>query len=60
LDGDADDRREAERFARRTSPVGWPRDAVWEMRREALVAAWDRWVLRGTRTGPGDAPWLDR
>lgn len=60
LDRDPDDRREAERFARRTSPVGWPRDAVWEMRREALVAAWDRWVLRGTRTGPGDAPWLDR
>jgi hypothetical protein len=59
LDRDDDARREAERFARHTSPVGWPRHAAWETRRGALVTAWDRWVLRGTRTGPGDAPWLD-
>ena len=60
LDGDEGERREAERCARRVAPVAWRADAPWDARRAALVAAWDRWVLRGTRTGPGDAPWLDR
>lgn len=60
LDGDRDEQRAAARFARRASPAGWPRDAAWETRRDVVAAAWDRWVLRGTRTGPGDAPWLDR
>jgi hypothetical protein len=48
------------RVARNLSPVPWSRDASWEERRKHLVRAWDCWVLRGTRTGEGDAPWNAR
>lgn len=32
-----------------------PGEADWEARRRAAVRAWDRWVLRGTRTEEGEA-----
>jgi hypothetical protein len=59
MDAGEAERRVAEQFARAATPVAWPRDAAWGARRSQLVKGWDRWVLRGTRTGPGDAPWDD-
>jgi predicted nucleotidyltransferase len=46
--------------ARELSPIYWSGNTPWEERRRSLVRAWDCWVLRGTRTGEGDAPWDPR
>lgn len=60
MEGSDRERGRAARFARRTTPITWPRAAGWETQRDALVSAWDRWVLRGARTASGDGLWLDR
>lgn len=60
MNGAPSERRRAERFARAVSPVSWSRRAPWEKRRDSLVRGWDRWVLKGIRSGLEDAPWDDR